>query len=227
VGLKSRKYKIVHGQKTSYQTVKSFIEDKGGTLLSKEYKNMLTKMEFMCGQGHIFKTTFNHIKNRNQWCPICGRKKANESLKKRLSEDPSIREKISRSHLNRLKKQGFYCGRSHREIASRLRENIAGIIRQPSKHKRILNYLGCSLDEFKIYLESKFQEGMTWENRGLYGWHIDHIIPLTSFDLSDPEQIKKACHYTNLQPLWAKDNLKKSNKEFKHEHEQMDEKTDK
>ncbi len=70
--------------------------------------------------------------------------------------------------------------------------------------------IGCSWIDFKIYLESKFTEGMSWDNYGK--WHIDHIVPLSSFDLSDPVQLEKACHYTNLQPLWAKDNLKKSNK---------------
>jgi hypothetical protein len=53
---------------------------------------------------------------------------------------------------------------------------------------------------------------MTWENWSKYGWHIDHIKPLSSFNLTDYEQLKMACHYTNLQPMWAKDNLIKSNK---------------
>jgi hypothetical protein len=51
---------------------------------------------------------------------------------------------------------------------------------------------------------------MTWENWSVNGWHIDHIKPLSSFDLTDTEQLKEACSYNNLQPLWAKDNLKKS-----------------
>ena len=59
------------------------------------------------------------------------------------------------------------------------------------------------------YLESKFQTGMTWENHTHNGWHIDHIIPISKFDLTDEAQMKKACHYTNLQPLWAGDNFRK------------------
>ncbi len=71
--------------------------------------------------------------------------------------------------------------------------------------------MGCSISYYKDYLESKFQEGMTWKNYGVNGWHIDHIIPCSAFDLTDPEEVKKCFHYTNTQPLWAKDNRKKSN----------------
>ena len=55
---------------------------------------------------------------------------------------------------------------------------------------------------------------MSWNNHGFGNdkWHIDHIDPLDSFDLTDPMQLKEACHYTNLQPLWQPDNLHKSNK---------------
>jgi len=72
--------------------------------------------------------------------------------------------------------------------------------------------LGCSIEEFKGHIERLFQPGMFWHNHGIKGWHIDHIIPLSSFDLGDENQLKEACHYTNLQPLWCYDNLRKSNK---------------
>ena len=62
------------------------------------------------------------------------------------------------------------------------------------------------------HLESQFREGMTRENNTSKGWHIDHIRPMSSFDLSDPAQLKECCHYTNLQPLWWWENLKKSDK---------------
>jgi hypothetical protein len=70
--------------------------------------------------------------------------------------------------------------------------------------------LGCSIEEFRKHLESKFTEGMTWDNKGK--WHIDHIKALNNFDLTDREEFLKACHYTNMQPLWAIDNIRKSDK---------------
>ena len=72
--------------------------------------------------------------------------------------------------------------------------------------------LGCSGDECRKYLEAKWLPGMSWDNWSLHGWHIDHVKPLSSFDLSDRVQLLEACHYTNLQPLWAKDNLRKGSK---------------
>jgi hypothetical protein len=70
--------------------------------------------------------------------------------------------------------------------------------------------LGCSVQHVRAHLESQFTEGMTWENQG--EWHIDHIRPCASFNLEDPEEQKKCFHWTNLQPLWARDNIRKGAK---------------
>jgi hypothetical protein len=77
-----------------------------------------------------------------------------------------------------------------------------------SKKNKTFSVIGCTPQELKEHLENKFILGMSWENQGQ--WHIDHIIPLSSAKTED--EIYKLCHYTNLQPLWAEDNLKKSNK---------------
>jgi len=79
-----------------------------------------------------------------------------------------------------------------------------------SKKTKTHLILGCSYDEFKIYIESKFQEGMNWFNHGIDGWHYDHIIPISS--AQNEEEVYKLNHYTNFQPLWWYDNLKKSDK---------------
>ena len=72
--------------------------------------------------------------------------------------------------------------------------------------------LGCTVEELKTYIENQFEDGMTWENWRHDGWHLDHIIPCSSFDLTKKKEQKKCFHYTNLQPLWAEDNFSKSNK---------------
>lgn len=95
-------------------------------------------------------------------------------------------------------------------ISCNLRTRLAQAVRRGFKAGSAVRLLGCSIQEFKIYFERKFTEGMTWDNYG--EWHIDHIKPLSKFDLSDKEQIKKACHFSNLQPLWATDNLHKYNR---------------
>lgn len=93
-----------------------------------------------------------------------------------------------------------------------LRINLRSALKQNAKSGKTLDYLGCSLDEFKQYIETKFQPGMTWENYGKQGWEIDHIIPISKFDLTNESELKIACHYTNLQPLWGQDNRKKGQK---------------
>jgi len=96
-------------------------------------------------------------------------------------------------------------------IVDNLRSRIRAVLKGNNKSQQSMELIGCSKQELEAHLENQFTEGMTWENYGYYGWHIDHIKPCASFDLSDPEQQKLCFHYSNLQPLWAKDNYKKRN----------------
>jgi hypothetical protein len=79
-----------------------------------------------------------------------------------------------------------------------------------SKKASTCEYLGCPVAFFRAHLEAQFCKGMTWDNFGK--WHMDHIVPLSAFDLSDPKQVQIACNWTNIRPLWAEDNLRKSAK---------------
>ena len=74
--------------------------------------------------------------------------------------------------------------------------------------RRSRELTGADIEVVRAHIEKQFVDGMTWENRG--EWHVDHIRPCASFDLTDPEQQRQCFHYTNLQPLWAEDNIRKS-----------------
>jgi hypothetical protein len=78
------------------------------------------------------------------------------------------------------------------------------------RSQKTFDIVGCSPQFLKEYLQNQFTKEMSWDNHGLFGWHIDHIIPLSSANTE--EEMYELCHYTNLQPLWAGDNLKKSSK---------------
>lgn len=93
-------------------------------------------------------------------------------------------------------------------LRNRLRDAISG----RRKSGSAVRDLGCTISELKAWLEKQFQEGMSWDNYGFYGWHIDHVIPLSNFDLTSKTQVKKVCHWFNLRPLWAKQNISEGNR---------------
>jgi hypothetical protein len=139
---------------------------------------------------------------------------SDESIKKikqyRFDHRIRNREKILEYRKNWQKKK-IACDPSYK-IAGNLRHRLWQFFKKAKKPGSHLRDLGCTISELKSFIESKFQSGMTWDNYGAKGWHLDHVKPLSSFNLSNPEELKKACHYTNLQPLWWFDNMRKSNK---------------
>jgi hypothetical protein len=106
------------------------------------------------------------------------------------------REKINNDELYKLSSL----------VRSRIRNFLK--IKKWVKTSKTFNLVGCSPEFLKEHLQSKFEDGMSWDNYG--SWHIDHIIPLSSAKTT--EEFNKLCHYTNLQPLWASENLSKGDK---------------
>jgi hypothetical protein len=96
-------------------------------------------------------------------------------------------------------------------ISESHRQRIRDALNGSTKHDSSKNLLGCSYEELRIYLECKFKKGMNWNNYGFGNdkWHIDHIKPCASFDLTKESEQRLCFHYTNLQPLWQHENLVK------------------
>jgi len=95
-------------------------------------------------------------------------------------------------------------------LTDNLRTRLKQALNGKNKSKSTLKLLGCTVKYLIQHLEKQFQPGMNWENRHLF--HIDHIRPCSSFDLTDPKQQSECFNYKNLQPLWAQDNMVKGAK---------------
>lgn len=172
---------------------------------SKCLKDMLSTPEF-----------FSRSKRANSglasWCKEC------ESLHRKLkylenSESIKERNRIWKSTNKEAQNQYFVDRRASDtlfKLSSSLRNRTSKAIRNGkfSKKMKLSEYLGCSLEFLKQHLESQFKPGMSWDNYG--EWHIDHVIPLAS--ALQEKELYALCHYLNLQPLWAIDNLSKGNK---------------
>ncbi len=92
-----------------------------------------------------------------------------------------------------------------------LRARTYDAINRGTKSATTMELLGCTIDFYRDYLEFQFDDKMTWENQGSY-WHIDHIIPCSAFDLTDPEEQRKCFNFNNTRPLEASENLRKGDK---------------
>jgi len=109
-------------------------------------------------------------------------------VRRKMRDDPAFR--LSRNLRQRLK------------LALRSKG-----IKNPGAHRKLI---GCDEHQLRAHLERQFKKGMTWANMGK--WHVDHILPCSSFDLSDPAQSARCFHFSNLRPLWAAENYAKGNR---------------
>jgi hypothetical protein len=180
---------------------------------------------------HIFPATTDYFHKSNtskcglhSRCKLCKKLLETERRKKNpekaLLRDKFFREKYkdkiasyikdyaqkNKKRLNEKKRKRYHNDPKYK-MKQILRRRFYDVI--VKKYQSYMEF-GCSIEELCLYIESKFSNGMTWGNHG--EWHIDHIKPCCAFDLTDPKQQKECFHYSNLQPLWAVDNLKKSGK---------------
>lgn len=159
--------------------------------------------------------------NKKTYCKKCARdvylrpymqseagKQKKSKWDKKYASKPETAEKRNKKHMER-----YYTDVEYKLLIT-LRGRIKAVFKSKKllKENKTIELLGCKVKEAIKHIEKQFKDGMTWDNHGIKGWHIDHIIPCASFDLTDPEQQKKCFHYTNLQPLWANENLSKGAK---------------
>jgi len=173
---------------------------------------------FTCEDEKLYTLFSLHGKQKPYQCKSCtnklGREKRSsniEECKKKERDTYQLhKDVINAARRKNLQKRRDEDSQYRMKMALHVRLYDAVKRQKGVKSSKTLELLGCSVNDLKTHLESQFTECMTWENYG--EWHIDHIRPCASFNLEDPEEQKKCFHWTNLQPLWAKDNLAKSDR---------------
>ena len=146
-------------------------------------------------------------------CKKCGNHACRMYYTKNKKQISEVRKKHNSLETTKARNRIYVMNKRKNDIHYKIKDNLRRRINYALNHSKKSNstakLLGCNLQEFKLYIESLWQKGMNWNNYGKFGWHLDHIIPCANFDLTNPEQQKKCFHYSNIQPLWAKDNWSK------------------
>jgi hypothetical protein len=176
----------------------------------KTKRNKKSKKYYKLNKKQISTQTKEKRKNSQDF-----RKQESERSKKYRENNIEKMKLVRREYYQKNKKKVNAKFREKRRnnpefrLLNNMRSRLSAAIRIGAKNSSTKEYLGCEWQFFLKYLESKFNNGMTWENYGKY-WHVDHIIPCCKFDLSTKEEQLKCFNYTNLQPLLAIDNLRKN-----------------
>lgn len=180
----ANKEKILAYSKARYKNKSEYYKDLAKKYRKKNYDKCraAVKKYYELNKESINKKSYETKKRKGQ---KQDQNKMNAYARDRYKKDPEYRiRRILRSRLNSITRYGVKSGSAVKD-------------------------LGCSTEEFKSYIESKWLTGMSWENYGTKGWHIDHIKPLCLFNLENREEFLEAVNYKNMQPLWAEDNHKK------------------
>ena len=182
------------------EALKKYIKSNKGKKAQKEYQKKYYKTD----KWNDYKKEYNKEYRKS----VVG-KLSNKTAQKKYFSSVKGRKAISRGAKNYYEKNK---NNPDFKLIKNLRKRLGIFLKSKGmkKNSRMVELLGCSKSFLKDYLENKFKNGMSWKNYGK--WHVDHIYPLSKFNFDNPNSLKKACHYSNLQPLWAIDNIKKKNK---------------
>ena len=197
-----------------YEAHKCYIKEKSKTY---RVKNPEKLKEYLKGYNkkHIDdKKIYNreYYKDNREECKKAAAK-YRENNKKSLQESRRIYRLKNKANRN-----AKFLEKYNNDILFKIQCNLRSRFKMAlkaqgvKKTQKIDELVGCSVDFFKNIIALQFKTGMSWENHGLKSWHLDHIQPCASFDLSIIEEQKKCFHYTNFQPLWWWENLEKSDK---------------
>jgi hypothetical protein len=190
------------------------IESKIYKLKNREKIKETSRQYFLKNKDRIMKVHDEyHIKNVKN---IKERKKKHyKNNKTKYILHQQIYRENNREKVNENKRR-YQSQRRESDYLYKLTENMRCRVRDfmkiknMTKRNKTFEIVGCTPKELSLYIEIQFTNGMSWENYGKFGWHIDHIIPLDS--AKTEEELYKLCHYKNLQPLWWNENLSKGSK---------------
>lgn len=179
---------------------------------------------------------YSRAKTLEYYHRLSPEQKRERNAKRRLREDPQDRREKGKqwrlTNANRVRENQKRWLAANPDRARELRRQAEKRMRANPRTRALLNLrkrlkvimrelrlsitgkrklIGCTIEQFTAHMEKQWKPGMTWENYGTR-WHVDHIIPCAKFDHTIPTHVQQCWHYTNLQPLWAEDNLAKSDK---------------
>jgi hypothetical protein len=175
--------------------------------IHKPNDSIISKMCSICNENKDisnFYKSYRHKDGYFKWCNVCHEIKVkNKGNNKKIKRTP---EYMREYNINKMYKiEQLLKFQLRRNLRTYLRKNI-----KCSKENKTQEYLGCTIEFLKKWFEFNFDSNMNWDNRGTY-WHIDHIKPCSSFDLTNQEEIYKCYNWTNLRPLEKIENIMKSN----------------
>lgn len=193
--------KYVQKGKERYERTKKLVPPEQKIINRKEAAKKISEY-YKRVRVHLSEDEIKRRKRQNNINYMLRHKDTLKEKKKKYAKSEKAKERARQKQAEQMSDIGF-------RMKKNLRGRVYVALKRGCKSIGTMELLGCTIDEFKSYFESKFTDGMSWDKYMEGGIHIDHIVPCIMFDLTSEEQQKICFHYTNLQPLWAIDNLKK------------------